>query len=90
MINFNYLEGWTVYKYGLGVVYTAYLFSKKPDNWLQNYHTCMWYCICDLTSVVTAHWMGMKKFQKLDDLKKFAISKKGIGIESQKLYMQTS
>ena len=26
----------------------------------------------------------MKKLQKLDDFKKFAISKKGIGIESQK------
>ena len=30
----------------------------------------------------------MKKLQKLDDFKKFAILKKGIGIESQKLYKQ--
>ena len=30
----------------------------------------------------------MKKLQKLDDFKKFAIIKKGIGIESQKLYKQ--
>ena len=27
--------------------------------------------------------MGMKKLQKLDEFKKFAILKKGIGIESQ-------
>ena len=32
--------------------------------------------------------MGMKKLQKLDELKKFAILKKGIGFESQNLCKQ--
>ena len=32
--------------------------------------------------------VGMKKLQKLDELKKFAILKKGIGIESQNLCKQ--
>ena len=36
----------------------------------------------------TAHYVGMKKLQKLDEFKKFAILKKGIGIESQNLCKQ--
>ena len=36
----------------------------------------------------TAHCVGMKKLQKLDEFKKFAILKKGIGIESQNLCKQ--
>ena len=36
----------------------------------------------------TAHCVGMKKLQKLDEFKKFTILKKGIGIESQNLCKQ--
>ena len=36
----------------------------------------------------TAHCVGMKKLQKLDEFKKFAILRKGIGIESQNLCKQ--
>ena len=36
----------------------------------------------------TAHCVGMKKLQKLDEFKKFVILKKGIGIESQNLCKQ--
>ena len=35
-----------------------------------------------------AHCVGMKKLQKLDEFKKFAILKKRIGIESQNLCKQ--
>ena len=40
-------------------------------------------------SIASAHWVGVKKLQKLDDFKKFAVLKKGIGIESQKTIQTT-
>ena len=35
-----------------------------------------------------AHYVGIKKLQKLDEFKRFAMLRKGIGIESQNLCKQ--
>ena len=53
-----------------------------PRNQTTGYRIATLPCnIYDVTSVATAHWVGMKKLLKTV---KFVISRKGIGIESQK------
>ena len=46
--------------------------------------------VYDLTSIATAHWVGMKKLQKLDDLKNLQFQKENRDQKSKKLCKQVN